>query len=461
MKNTTNTSFWLILAVVWLCQAGVMAQGQAEAQSEAAVFGNPLTNSFLMQSNDFEAEFGRLQGRFGTEYMGTTLSRQAGGRAPYSPTGPPLAQWGPLQFYPHALYEISYGDALPAQRGTNSTTLVNEFAPGMFLRLGSVWTLDYTPTLFFYSNPVFHNKTDEDVFLNGNTTNGNWVLSLSQRYLEVTQPLEETGTQPEQDAYITALGAVWQINAKSSLEFNVDQNFRFLDTAGLASSLYEWKTVDWFSYQFQPQLSGALGLGGGYDELSFSSDMPFEQVLGRVVFRPGPKLALTLMGGGEDRQFINPSAPSFVNPIFQAVALYQVRNGTLLSVSGSRTVVPSIYTGDVNVITAVTAGVRQHIVGNVQLEIEGSYTSEPFTSIQAQKAPAPLEVETSALATTRTDTRESLNVRLYTMFGTRLKASLFCLFVDNRSSSSSVTSAAQRGLNFSGVQGGVELEYKY
>jgi hypothetical protein len=455
MRNTSlGQVIWIILPAVWLCQTTAMAQ-------LTSVFGNPLTNNIAAQSNNFESELSRLQSRFGAPYMGTTLAHTMGGRPPYNPSGPPLETLGPFHFYPHLLYEASYGDALPAQRGSNSTTFINEVAPGMLMRIGRIWTLDYTPSLYFYSNPIFHDKTDQDAILSGITTNGDWTLSLSQSYVEITQPLEETGTQTEQTAYATAFNSTWQMGAKASLEFGLNQNFRYLDSTEL-NSLHEWRTTDWFSYQFMPQLGAGLGLAGGYDELSYSSDMYFEQLLGRVVFRAGTKLALTLMGGLEERHFVDSSAAPELNPIFQALGLYQLREGTLLSVTASRLVVPSLYTNDVNIITTVTAGIRQHIVGNLQLEIEGNYTLEPFTSIQ----PVPVANsigfrETAPLTVVRTDTRESLDVRLSTVFRTRLTASLFCLFINNSSVSSSTLVSSQTGPTYFGIQGGIELEYRY
>jgi hypothetical protein len=455
MKNTSLGRFlWMVLPAVWLCQTSALAQ--------VNLFGNSLTNKALVQSNNFESELSRLSSRFGSEYMGTTLSHSMGGRAPYNPTGPPLESLGPVQFYPHLLYESSYGDGLPAQRGSNSTTFVNEVAPGMLLKIGRVWSLDYTPSMYFYSNPVFRDKTDEDVVLAGITTNGNWTLSLSQSYVEIAQPLEETGVQNQQTAFATALNAIWQVGTKFSLEMGVNQNFRFLaNGTNLNTSLHEWRTTDWLSYQLQPQLSAAIGVGAGYDQLSYGSDMPFEQLLGRVVFRSGTKLALTLIGGAEEREFVSPSEPAELNPIFQALALYQLREGTLLSATGSRLVTPSLERGDVNVITTVTAGVRQHIVGNVQLEIEGSYTTEPFISTVPTLIPHTIGVPQYALEEeTRLDTRESLDVRLSTVIRTRLTLTLFCMFIDN-SSASKAGSGTSPGLNYSGVQGGIELQYRY
>jgi hypothetical protein len=389
----------------------------------------------------------------GVPFMGTsTLAGSGLGRPYYTPTGPPLAGWGPIEVYPHLAYTFSYGNGVQARPGVNSTTAINTVAPGTFLKIGDHWSIDYTPSLDFYSNPLFHNTTDQNVVLNGIATNGNWVLKLSQSYIDTTQPLAETGTQIEQEAYLTALNANWQMTGNLSLQLGVNQNFR-VGTGVIG--LQEWSTADWFNYQFQPQLAVALGVTGGYDELSAGSDMPFEQILGRVIFQPGSKLYLVVSGGYEDRQFVRPSAPALVGPVFQAYAMYQALEGTLFSFGGDRTVTPSLFENEVNTITSVTADIRQKIVGKMFFKISGGYTSEPFTSIEAAPLPkyyfgAPPR---TPLQVTRADTRTFVEFTLSTTFRARLTGSVFYRLIASDSS--------QANFNYSGNQVGLELNYRY
>jgi len=385
--------------------------------------------------------------------MGTSgLPGVAGTQSRYVPAGPPLMGWGPFGVYPHLLNLLSYGNGIEAQPGKNSTTLIETVAPGVFLRMGSLWYIDYTPSLSFYSNPLFRDTTDQRAVLNGATTNGNWMLSLSQTYLDTTEPLVETGTQLEQTVYATALNAVWQMGAKTSLELGVNQNFRL--THDLVN-LHEWSTADWFNYQFQPQFGAALGVTGGYDELSRGSSNPFEQGLGRVNFQPGAKLHLIVIGGVEVRQFVDPSAPSVVNPVFNASATYQIRDGTLLTILGNRLVTPSLFVNDLNVITTVSANLRQDIIGHLSVEVSGGYTDESYTSIVEGPLPkyyfgAPPRTD---LALIRSDTRTYARLAVTTVFRTRLTGSIFAMLTDNSSS--------QANFTYSGHQVGLMLDYRY
>jgi len=450
MKNTSSGWFFLLaLLSLLVCHAAAVAQ--------QPVYGIGPTNNFQSQSNNFASPpVGATMpgsGQFGAPYMGTSaLASSAAARSPYSPMEPGMVALGPVNAYPHLLYRLIYGNGIEALPGINSTTFVNTLAPGVLLTIGNHWTLDYTPSLSFYSNPAFRDTTGQQVILKGGTTYNDWKLGLSQSYVNSTDPLVETGTQVAEEAYSTAFNAAWQMSGKTSLQLGVNQSFRF--TTGF-TDLHEWTTSDGINYQLEPQLGVLVGVVAGYDELSFGSDMPFEQAQVTLNYKPGPRLNLTVMGGGEDRQFIKPSAPPLVDPIFSATAQYLVREGTTVGVSGSRVVTPSFYGNEINVITSLTGNVRQHIVGKVYLLVGGGYTSEPFTSIE----PGPLPKyffgvpSQSALSVTRSDTRTYAQVRLSTTFRTRLTGSIFYMYSDNSSS--------QANFNYSGNQVGLELSYRY
>jgi hypothetical protein len=448
MKNTSSgVLVWFVLPFACLCHTTALAQEN--------VYGNGLTNVNQIATNNYPfqpigpATSGTAM--FSGPFMGTSaLAGSVAGM--YVPTGPGLFEWGPTAVYPHLLYEVTYGDGIQGQPGVNSTTFVNTVAPGVLFKLGNHWTLDYTPSLAFYSNPIFRDTTDQNVSLNGGTVYGDWTLNLTQSYIDTTQPLVETGTQVEQQAYATALNAALQMGSKTTLQLGVNQNFRF--TQGL-NNIHEWMTQDWYNYQIQPQLNVAIGAAFGYDQMSLGSDMPYEQGLARIIFQPGTKLRLLLIGGGEDRQFVRPFAPSEVTPIFQVLATYQITDRTLLTVSGSRSVVPSLEANQVNVITLASVAVREKIIGSAYGELSAGYTGETYTGI----VPGPLpkyyfgNPPTTPLAETRSDSRTYAKISLTTVIHNRLTASIFYLFT--------VNSSSQSNFKYTGNQGGLELVYRY
>jgi len=370
----------------------------------------------------------------------------------YVSAGTGLVGWGPFRVYPDLNYLFTYGNGLQAQPGANSSTAISTVTPDVLIKMGNYWSLDYSPSLAFYSNPIFQNTVNQRVTLKGGTTYGDWTLSLLQSYVDTTDPLVETGTQVDQVAYATALNAAWQMNGHLSLQLGLNQNFR---SAQAFSDLHEWTTSDWLNYQIERQFGVALGVTGGYDEVSIGSDMPFEEAQVRMNFQPGTKLLLNLTGGIEDRQFIHPSAPSLVAPIFSASAQYQLFEGTSLTITGSRTVTPSFFGNEVNVVTSVMAGIRQRIIGKLYFSVNGTYVSEPYTSIVAGPLP-PYYLgipPTTALAQTRSDTIKTLRFSLSTAFRSHLTGSVFYLINEDTSS--------QANFSYTGNQVGLQLNYRF
>jgi len=443
MHNKSSPDLrWLVLALTSACHFSVVGQEVNDQSQPPSTFQpQPVGTSSPGSSQS------------GTPYMGTSaLAASSLNAREYGSAGPGFSVWGPFSIDPHVFYSFTYASGLEALPTVSSSTAINTVSPGLLLQIGSHWTLDYVPRLTFYSNPLFHNTTDQNVVLKGRTTYGDWTLSLLQSYINTTDPLVETGTQVEQDVYATAINANWQMNDHLSLQLGLNQNFR---DAQVFSDLHEWQTSDWIRYQFERQLGVAFGVTAGYDELSLGPSMPFERVEVGLNFRPGNKLSLNLVGGIEDRQFVQASAPSLMTPIFSAIAGYQILDGTSFTFAGERTVTPSFFGNEVNVLTSATGSVRQHIVGTVYFSVVGGYVLESFTTILPGAMPpsGSSPSTTAPLTEARSDSRKSLKFSLSATLHTRLNASIFYLLSDNASN--------QANFSYSGNQVGLLLDYRF
>jgi hypothetical protein len=386
--------------------------------------------------------------------MGTSALSGAPGPVRPVPVGPGIPLWGPIDIHPHLLYTFLYGNGIQAQPGQQSQTAINTIAPGFLLDLGKHWSIDYTPSFGFYSNPLFKDTTDQFVTLRGDWTYEDWVLGLSQSYVSSTQPLIETGAQTEQDAYATALNASYQMGGKLSLQLGLNQNFRDAEGAEL-SDLKEWITQDWLNYQAGRTFGIGIGLILGYDDVDPGSSMPFEQLQGRINFHPGTKLTLTLSGGVEDRQFVDPSAPPLISPVFSGALQYQIFQPTTISLNASRAVTPSLFENQVEVITAVSGSVRQELSKKFSLEGNVGYSTEPLTSI----APGPLPQyylgtpPRSTLQVVRNETVTSYRISLSYAVVERATLSVFYTLRDN--------SSGQSSFAYTSRQVGLSLNYRY
>jgi len=425
-------------------------QQSTQQSSQESIYQGALPYNFQSQPTGPSSP---SSSQAATPYMGTSaVAGSLFNLGDYLTQGPALAAWGPFRFYPQLSYSFTYGNGLQAQPGLNSTTAINTFGADLLVRIGDRWTVDYSPTESIYSNPNFRNTFNQSAALKGVTSYRDWTFNFSQSFVDSTYPLVETGTQVEQVAYVTAFNAAWQMNGQLSLQLGLNQNFRFAEQL---NNLHEWTTSDWLNYQFDRQVGLAVGVTGGYDDLSSGSDMPFEQGMVRLNFVPGPKLVVNVSGGVEDRQFIHPSAPALVSPIFNGSLTYQVLTGTALSLSGSRSVVPSFYGNEINVVTTVTAGIRQQITEHTYLAVNASYTVEPYTSVVAGPLPQYYigVPPTTYLVQTRSDNRTTFRASLTTTIRAHLTASIFYLYSENDSS--------QFNYSYSGNQGGLQLNYRF
>ena len=374
---------------------------------------------------------------------GTSQLAPASG-APLSPV-PPLLRWGPLTLQSHLLYSLSYGNGLQASPGQSSSSLINEVDPGILFQWGSHWTLDYTPTLRFYSSRAFKNTFDNAVTLTGGTTYEEWSFGLSQSYASSSEPLIETAAQTDQQTFSTGLNATRQLGSQTSLELGASQNFRYLDNTvpGEQSDTRSWSTMDWLNYQFWPRFGAAIGTGFGYDNLAVGTDMTSEQLQGRITWKVVDKLSFVLSGGAEDRQFLAAGVSDLISPIFSFSAQYSLFEATTFSLSAGRAVSPSFWQDQVTESTSISAGLHQRLLGKLSLDLSGGYGTSTFYA----SSTAPGAANVSNYDTTFFSARLSLPV---------LKRGSAAVFY-----SVNYNTSGGANYNYTTTQVGLQLSYRY
>ncbi|MGP8201765.1 MAG: hypothetical protein ACLQU4_19925 [Limisphaerales bacterium] len=368
------------------------------------------------------------------------------------PLGPGIPLWGPFDIHPSFTYSLTEGNGIESQPGRQENLIVQTVGAGLLFDLGSNWRLDYNPYYTIYANSAYRDTLAESVALSGGTTYEDWAFNLSQTYSKTDEPLIETGTQTSQEDYGTALGAVYQMGSKVSLRLGADQSLRY---AYQFDNVESWTGSAGLNYQFIPQFGAGLSLSGGYNDISQGSSMPFETVQGTVNFVPGEKLALNLSGGAEDMQFVDPSAPPLITPIFSAMLRYQLFRNTSVSVGGSRSVSPSFFGNEVLVETEVGGWVRQQLTPKLSLAVNAGYTTEPLTGV----VPAPQPryflgpAPTAYLTETEQQNTTTYGVSLSYAFVTHGAFTAF-YSVNNNSSS-------QSNFKYSSTQAGFSINYTY
>lgn len=299
-------------------------------------------------------------------------------------------QWGIAHLHPRFLYRLVYGTGLQSGPGQEESSFIHEVTPGMFLKLGKHWMLDYAPTLRFYTVKDMENTVNHNVILSGGASYRDWSFSLAQMYSSTSDPMVQTASQTDEQRYVTDLGAVWTLNDQLALQLGLNQSLRYLDQSaaitGLLTDSKTWSTTDWLRYMWAPGLSTGIGVGLGYDDVSVGSDMMFEQALAQVSWRVQRRLTLSISGGGEFRQYLDSEASPSVNPILNANASYALFEHTQLNLGASHTTSPSYFESQTTETTQISAGIRQRVLGILEFTLDGGYRSYSYASTEASGA---------------------------------------------------------------------------
>jgi hypothetical protein len=348
-------------------------------------------------------------------------------------------QFGIFNFRPHPFYRFLYGNGILSSTNQAENTVINQFSPGFLLEIGRQWTLDYTPTWTFYSNSRFHDSLDHAVTLTGGTSYEDWTLGLSQGFTLSSDPLVETATQTSQETYTTAINASYQFNSKMSTDLGLSQN---IISADQFNSSREWSTLDWLNYQFWPRLDAGAGVGLGYVNVQYGSDMLYEQLQCRVNWRATDKISFQINAGGEDRQFLG-GAGDLLNPVFGATIQYQPFEVTKISISADRTVSASYFTNSTTENIDFTADLNQRLLGKLYLDLQGGYHTAKYVASSSAASPV----------NNREDDYYTFSVQLSCAFAQR---GTIAAFYQASSDSSSLA-----GYSYSSSQVGCQISYRF
>ena len=359
--------------------------------------------------------------------------------------------YGPLVLRPHAAYRFSYGNGIQSTPGNQQDTAVQELSPGIRLNFGTRWSVDYTPTLRFYSDSKFRDTVDHAVALAGGFQLDDWTIGFSHGSAFTTAPLVETGSQTEQSTHSTGITASHPFTSRLSGDFGLNQQINMV--SGFQDS-YDWSTLDWLNYEFWPRLTAGIGAGGGYVKINDNSqtrntnnlDQTFEQLQARVNWRTTDKISFQVSGGLEDRQFNTVGSSDSVNPIFGASIQYEPFKATQISLTASRAVGSSDYNlaAQQSESTSVGLNLNQRLLRKFTLGLGVAYVMTDYSTAVGAA---------SASAANRSDDDVSFNVRLSHPFAKRGTWSVFYQYSDNHSS--------LHGFSFQSNQMGFEISYNY
>ncbi len=410
-----------------LMAGGSMATQQLFAAQPVLMLPAPLMNTTIAESEDRAKDDMAV-------FVPTGQERNTDNSQPL--------KLGGMIFRPHASYQFVYSDGMQAGPGAEERSIIQTLAPGLSVDFGKHWTLDYTPSLRFYSNDAFRDSVDHSASLVGRFRYEDWVFGFSQSFSQTDSTLVETATQTKQESYVTMLTAACQLNEKFSTEMSAQQSFNFVEAQQDSRS---WTVSDWLNYQAAKRLF--FGVGGSVSYVNLDSttspDQVSETLQARIQWRPTEKLSFSVNGGLECRQILDEAYSDPINPIFGASAQYAPFKHTQFILSASRTVGSSDYyfIAQSTETTAVSLTLNQRLLEKFQFTGGLSWTQSDYS------------VALGSYSNVRTDDTYSFNARLGRAFLKRGNIAMTYQYTDNQSSIS--------GFSFRGNQIGFELSYAY
>ena len=343
-------------------------------------------------------------------------------------------QWGKLALHPHVSYSLVYGTGILSGPNREEATVLQTLSPGLTFNFGPRWSVDYTPSLQFYSNDAYEDTLDHSVRLSGSAQSPGWLFTLGYGFSSSSSPLVETAEQTGQDTHALSLGADHLLGARTTLQLGLAQSLRFTESYTDSCS---WSTTDWLDYEWDPRFATAVGVSLAYDQLEPGTDMTSERVLGRIRGQAATKFGYSLAGGLEWRQFLDSEAPTKLSPTVEGTLDYQLFETTSVSVFASHDIGTSYYSDQFTETTNLGGGLRQRLLGKLYLSLSGGYSIQDYTSTLA------------ADTQQRGDDRAYFQSGLSAVLVKRLNASVFYRYSDN--------SSDQPGYSYHSNQIGLQL----
>lgn len=369
-------------------------------------------------------------------------------------------QLGPVTAKPHVSYGLTYANGVQSSPGSPQSTTVQSLSPGVTLIIGTHWTLDYTPTLTFYSDKNLNDTVSHSVSLSGAATYQDWVFSLSQGFSASSDPNVQTGSQTDQQSYSTSFGASYSFNDKVSLASSVSQSISVVggdslsltnvsqDFTNLNGGSRQWSISESLNYKFFPRLNAGISAGFGYVNVDSGSDQINESLSGDVNWRATDKTSFAINAGVSDSKSLGAGSGDIISPTFGASIQYQLFKPTQLSLTASRGITTSYFQNQDSESTSISIGLTQSLLKEYHLSLSGAYSTTDYIQFVPTGG-----ASSSGTSTVRTDESYSLAASLSHSFLKRGTISVSYSYSENRSTAT--------GFAYASDQLGVQIGYSY
>lgn len=365
---------------------------------------------------------------------------------------------GPVSVRPHLNLSAYYDDNLALRDSAEMEDFVWRIAPGALFGMGefrdkgNYLTLDYTPTVNFYTKYDDFNSLDHKVDFNAGWKTSKLTLGLGQSYEIANGKHVEVGAFVEQETYTTTLTSFYEFSEKTSAELNgrqilMDSTQTVINGPDTPlNDIDQWEIEGWGNYKQSEKLT--LGLGGtvGWRDIHNDNGNPtpnqtFQQLSARAQYEVSEKvdisgsigLFFSQFQGGDDK------SATFV---FNLEGSWQPLANTYVSAEVYRRDLPSVDTaGQTQTATGLRGSVRQHFLDKYSASLAGGYENSDYSNT------------TGSSANDRTDDYLWFRPSVEMEINERINAGVFYLFRTKNSDAA--------GRDYSNNQLGVFTNYRF
>jgi hypothetical protein len=234
--------------------------------------------------------------------------------------------------------------------------------------------LYFSPTVFLYEKNTAQDREDYNADLYAQYQWTRLTVGLEQRWQQITDADIDIGNFAKRNIYTTNLSGNYIYNDDLIFYGTATQRITSYETNSNVST-NEWIVDGYALYQVAPKLALGGGPKIGFIDILGAPNESYQDLLLHLTYNPEGKISVTFAGGMKYLQNQADAVPSHLFPIFDFSANYTPRDGTILSLSGSRDTNPSYSeVGQDILYTTFQGSIKQRCIQDVYLTLSGSYT---------------------------------------------------------------------------------------
>ena len=306
---------------------------------------------------------------------------------------PPQAgriEWHGLSIGPRASANARYNDQLFLRSATDVSDFIWTLSPGVSVVAGGPvveryreFRLDYQPALNLYTDHSEYSDVDHRAAFGLFLPLNRLAFKADATYAAVREPVLGALDFSRRHDLRSSLLAEYLFSDKTTASTAL--RYSLLDySGGPALTGYQDLGNDtWLNYLPSPKLGLGLGFAWGRFEVQDDPGQTYERILARALYRLSEKLDLTVVAGGELRQYDGDAADTS-GLVFDLGGTFRPREGTSFQVEGHRRETPSAWTAGENYVnTGGSVGVRQRLAEKWTALLSLGYNHLDFQSVSA------------------------------------------------------------------------------